>query len=101
MIVSATDSALIAPNTAHAGDTITLTVQGLADATTGNFPALSTIVVNVGGFNVTALSLTPLGGQGNACQLQVTLPANLPGGTQAVTLQAGTRESAAFPITIQ
>lgn len=101
VIAGATDSALTAPNTAHAGDTITLTVQGLADATTGNFPALSAIAVNVGGINVTPLSLTPLGGQGNACQLQVTLPANLPGGIQAITLQAGTRESAAFPITIQ
>jgi uncharacterized protein (TIGR03437 family) len=101
VITGATDPALIAANAAHAGDTITLTVQGLADATTGTFPALSAIVVNVGGVNVTPLSLTPLGGQGNACQLQVTLPANLAGGTQTVTLQAGTRESAAFPITIQ
>jgi hypothetical protein len=106
-ITGATDSALSAPNTAHAGDTITLTVQGLADATTGSFPVLAAIVVNVGGIanvggiSVTPLSLTPLGGQGNACQLQVTLPANLPGGTQTVTVQAGTRESAGFTITIQ
>jgi len=101
VITSATDAALLSANTAHAGDTITLTVQGLADATTGNFPALSAIVVNAGGINVTPVSLTPLGGSGNACQLQVTLPANLPGGTQMVSLQAGTRESAAFAITIQ
>jgi uncharacterized protein (TIGR03437 family) len=101
VIAGVIDSALITPNTAHAGDTITLTVLGLADATTGIFPALSAIIVNVGGMNVTPLSLTPLGGPGNTCQLQVMLPATLPGGTQTVTLQAGTRESAAFTITIQ
>jgi hypothetical protein len=101
VITGATDAALTAPNTANPGDTITLTVQGLADATTGNFPALSAIVVNVGGVNGTPLSLTPLGGSGNACQLQVILPANLSGGTQTITLQAGTRESQPFPITIQ
>jgi Matrixin/IPT/TIG domain len=101
VIAGATDAALTAPNTAHAGDVITLSVQGLADATTGNFPALSAIIVNVAGVNVTPLSLTPVGGSGNNCQLQVTLPANLPGGTQAITLQAGTRETAAFQITIQ
>lgn len=101
VISSVTDPALTAPNTAHAGDTITLTIQGLADATTGNFPVLPAIVVNVGGINVTPLSLTALGGLGNACQLQVTLPASLASGTQTIAVQAGTRESAAFPITIQ
>lgn len=101
VITSATDSALTAPNTAHAGDTITLTVQGLADATTGNFPALPAIEVNVGGSVVAPLSLTALGGLGNACQLQVTLPASLASGAQTIAVEAGTRESAAFPITIQ
>jgi uncharacterized protein (TIGR03437 family) len=100
VITSVTDAALSVPNVAHAGDAVTLAVSGLAD-TLGNFPAASAIDVNVGGIDVTPASLTAVSGTGNPCQLQVTVPASLAAGAQAMTVRVGTRESATFTITIQ
>jgi hypothetical protein len=88
----------------HAGDTISLTVQGLADAL-GNFPAASSIVVTIAGngstSNVTPNSLTPIGGLGYPCLLQITLPSTLTPGPQTITLRLGTRVSTPFSITVQ
>jgi uncharacterized protein (TIGR03437 family) len=89
-----------APNVASAGDAITLLVTGLSDAF-GNFPAPSQLAVNVGGVNVTPSSLTGSSAQGDPCQIQVTLPATLATGPQNLIVRYGTRESAAFVITLQ
>ncbi len=82
------------------GDPVTVIVAGLADAN-GSLPAASTIHVNVGGVDQIANTISSMGGQGY-CQLQVTLPANLPNGAQTpLTVAVGTRVSSQYFINIQ
>ncbi len=80
------------------GATVSLTIYGLADQS-GNLPALSAIDINIGGVNVTALAVTPAGQ--NVSVLQFAIPAGLGSGPQNVTIQVGTRVSAAFTIVLQ
>jgi uncharacterized protein (TIGR03437 family) len=100
MTPSAGSAASTATGVVHAGDTLTITVTGLADAN-GNFPSASAIDIGVGGFDLTPSSLSAIGGLGYPCQLTVTLPSSLASGAQAMTIRFGTRLSAAFPITVQ
>ncbi len=92
-------AASIAAISAHAGDTITLTVTGLAD-TLGNFPAASSVIVNAGGINAAVNTLTPIDPSANICQISVTLPSTLSSGPQPLYVRLGTRESAAISIII-
>jgi uncharacterized protein (TIGR03437 family) len=100
MTPSAGSAASTATGVVHAGDTLTITVTGLADAN-GNFPNASAIDIGIGGFDLTPSSLSAIGGLGYPCQLTVTLPSNLASGALGMTIRIGTRLSAAFPITVQ
>ena len=98
-IVNAAGVAIGPSTPAHAGDTVTLAITGLADAF-GNYPATAAIDVNAAGFDLTPALLAPAGGDGGAT-LQVTLSSNSMSGPQPVTVRVGTRLSAAYTIQIQ
>ena len=101
VITAASDIAQsVAAGVFHAGDSISITVTGLADAF-GNFPAASQMDVNVGGIDVTPASLTPQNDLAQSCKMVVTVPAALANGAQPIYVRYTTRESATFPITLQ
>jgi hypothetical protein len=87
-----------ASSPATGGQTVALTIFGLADQT-GNLPAPGAIDINIGGINTTALAVTSTGP--NASVIQFAIPAGLASGPQNVTVQVGTRVSAAFTINIE
>jgi uncharacterized protein (TIGR03437 family) len=104
MTPGASSTASTMSGVVHAGDTLTFTVAGLADAS-GNLPSTSSVDVNIAGngsgIDLTPSSLTAIGGLGYPCQLSVTLPSNLASGPQTVTIRVGTRVSQPFTITVQ
>jgi hypothetical protein len=81
-----------------AGETVSLSVAGLADQT-GALPPASNVEVNVGGVVTSALGITA-SGQGLSV-VQFTLPSGIPSGPQTVTVQVGTRLSAPYTILVQ
>jgi uncharacterized protein (TIGR03437 family) len=98
-ITSATNAFGVPIDSTHpvqAGNTVLLTVSGLADAY-GNAPAAATVIVSMGGLNQTATTVTSFG-VGGTCQVQVTVPFNLTPGPQAVTVRMSTRLSPAYTI---
>ena len=83
---------------AHAGDTVFVSVSGLADEL-GILPAASAIFVGINGVQQNPAALIPDNTPGGA-QLQVTLPWTLPTGTVPIAVQVGTRLSPAYIISI-
>jgi hypothetical protein len=72
---------------ANPGDTVTLTVENLADAN-GNYPAASQVTVTIAGIAQTVTSVTPASGQG-AATIQFTVTSGLPTGVQQMTVMVG------------
>ncbi len=98
-VQSLSGSAVDSTHATHAGDTITLTVSGIADQL-GTLPAASAIFVSINGVeqNPTApVATNSLGG----AQMQVTLPWNVSTGVIPLAVRVGTRVSAAYSIAIQ
>lgn len=101
VITAAADIAQgVAAGVFHAGDSLSITVTGLADAF-GSFPAAAQVDVNIGGVDVTPASLTPQNDLAQSCKIVVTVPAALAAGAQPIYVRYTTRESATFPITLQ
>jgi Matrixin len=100
VITFATDAgaAVTASNLADPGDTVTLSISGLANQS-GMLPAPSAVIINVAGISTMALAVTQTGASTSLAQFAV--PANAPGGAQPVTVQVGTRVSAAFTLNLQ
>jgi predicted Zn-dependent protease len=95
---NASGAALSGSQTAQPGQTIVLTVGGLADPY-GNLPALSAIDVNVGGIDEAPLVLTAV--NSTTSQLQVLVPGTLAAGNAPVTVRVATRISAPYTIPVQ
>jgi hypothetical protein len=93
VVVGAANSAgvpLDSTTAVHVGDTITLTVSGLFDAST---PATSPVTVLVGGVSLTPSAVLPTA-QAGVYQVQVPLSTGVPfGPNQAVVVGTGTRLS--------
>ncbi|HML15375.1 MAG TPA: matrixin family metalloprotease [Bryobacteraceae bacterium] len=99
-VISAADGAvaLNATNAANPGDTVTLTVENLADAD-GNYPAPSDVSVTIAGIAQTVISVTPVNGQG-AATIQFTISPGVPSGEQQLTVMVGNRGSGTYAINI-
>jgi hypothetical protein len=100
-VVTAVDGGAVVLNSSSAanpGDTVTLTVENLADAN-GNYPAASQVTVTIAGIAQTVTSVTPASGQG-AATIQFTVTSGLPTGVQQMTVMVGTRESGTYSINI-
>jgi hypothetical protein len=97
VILAAADStgALItASNPVPLGSTVTLSVTGLTQSSTG--AGLAQTQVTVGGVAIAPLTFLP-GPQTDSYQIQFTLSPNVPYGPQLVTVGIGTRVSNALP----
>ena len=92
-LIDITSTAALAP-----GDTISLTLAGLADQF-GNLPAASAIDINIGGVDVVPVSVA-WSQTGNAT-VEFFFPSGVPSGAQPLTLRVGTRISPAYPVTAQ
>ncbi len=97
-IQSVSGATVDATHPAHAGDTITLNVSGLADEL-GILPAASAVFVNLSGVQQNPSALVPTNSSGGA-QMQVTLPWTTPSGALPIAVQVGTRLSAPYTIAI-
>ena len=97
-VADASGAMLSGSQSAQPGQTILLTVTGLADPY-GDLPSPSEIMVNIGGMNVNPISVTPL--SATACQLQLVIPATATAGNATITVQVGTRLSGSYTIPVQ
>jgi uncharacterized protein (TIGR03437 family) len=94
----ASGAALSSTQPVQPGQTILLTVDGLADQN-GNIPPLSAIQVNIGGVTENPSSLVAV--SSIASQIQVLVPASLAAGNANITVQIGTRLSSSYTIPVQ
>ncbi len=98
-VQSISGAPLDATHPAHAGDTITLTVSGLADEL-GNLPAASAVFVSLNGVAQNPASPLVAYNSSGGVEIQVTLPWSTPAGALPITVQVGTRLSAPYTIAI-
>ena len=86
-----------ATNPVTGGSAVSLTMSGLQDQT-GALPSPASVNITIAGVSTTPLAVSASGASQSL--LQFAVPAGLPTGAQTLTVQVGTRVSAAFPIVL-